>query len=39
MSLVSFHKLGVRKPYVLETAANVALSVFSRVLVEPDDEV
>jgi len=39
MSLVSAHRLGVRKPYVLETAAKVALSVFSRVLVEPEDEV
>ncbi len=38
MSLVSFHRLGVRKPYVLETAVKVALRVFSRVLVEPDDE-
>jgi hypothetical protein len=39
MSFVSFHRFGVRKPYVLETAAKVALRVFSRVLVEPDDDV
>jgi hypothetical protein len=39
MSLVSFHKLGVRKPYVLETAWKVALRVFSRVFVDPADEV
>jgi hypothetical protein len=38
-SLVSFHKLGVKKPYVFETAAKVALRVFSRVLVEPDEDV
>lgn len=39
MSLFSFHKLGVRKPYVLLTATNVALSVFSSVFVLPEDEV
>jgi hypothetical protein len=39
MSFVSFHRLGVRKPYVLEIAANVAFSVFSSVLVDPADEV
>jgi hypothetical protein len=39
MSFVSFHRLGVRYPYVLPTATKVALRVFSRVLVEPDEEV
>jgi hypothetical protein len=39
MSLVSFHRLGVRNPYELEMAAKVALRVFSRVLVEPAEEV
>lgn len=39
MSLVSFHKLGVKNPYELEMAAKVAFRVFSRVLVEPADEV
>ena len=39
MSLVSFHKFGVKNPYVLETAAKVALRVFSSVLVEPEDAV
>jgi len=39
MSFVSFHRLGVKKPYVLDTAAKVALSVFSSVLVEPEDDV
>jgi hypothetical protein len=39
MSFVSFHKLGVRKPYVLPTATKVALRVFSRVLVDPEEAV
>ena len=39
LSLVSFHKFGVKKPYVLPTATNVAFKVFSRVLVEPEDDV
>ena len=39
INLVSFHRFGVRNPYVLPTAMNVALSVFSRVLVEPEEEV
>jgi hypothetical protein len=39
MSFVSFHRLGVRYPYVLPTATKVALRVFSRVLVEPDEDV
>lgn len=39
LSLVSFHKFGVKKPYVLPTATNVAFNVFSRVLVEPEDDV
>ena len=38
-SLVSFHKLGVRNPYVLVMAVNVALSVFSSVLVDPEEAV
>jgi hypothetical protein len=36
---VSFHRLGVRNPYVFATATKVALRVFSRVLVEPDEAV
>jgi hypothetical protein len=39
MSLVSFHRLGVKYPYVLPTATKVAFKVFSRVLVEPEEEV
>lgn len=39
MSLVSFHRSGVRYPYVFPTAEKVALRVFSRVLVDPVDEV
>lgn len=39
MSLVSFHKLGVKYPYVLAAATKVAFKVFSRVLVEPEEEV
>ena len=39
MSTVSFHRFGVRKPYVLPTATNVAFSVFSSVFVEPAEEV
>jgi hypothetical protein len=39
MSFVSFHRLGVRYPYVLPTATKVALRVFSRVLVEPEEDV
>lgn len=39
MSLFSFHRLGVKKPYVPETAENVALSVFSSVFVEPAEAV
>lgn len=39
MSFVSFHRLGVRNPYVLEMAAKVAFRVFSSVLVEPADDV
>jgi len=39
MSFVSFHKLGVRYPYVFPTATKVALRVFSRVLVDPEEEV
>ena len=38
-SLVSFQRLGVRKPYELDTAVKVALRVFSWVLVEPAEEV
>ena len=39
MSFVSFHRLGVKIPYVLPIATKVAFSVFSRVLVEPLEEV
>lgn len=39
MSFVSFHRLGVKKPYVLDTATKVALSVFSSVLVDPAEDV
>jgi hypothetical protein len=37
-SFVSFHKFGVRKPYVFDIATKVAFNVFSRVFVEPADE-
>ena len=33
------HNSGVKKPYVLDRASNVALTKFSRVLVLPLDEV
>ena len=39
ISLVSFHKFGVRNPYELPTAMKVAFNVFSSVLVEPDEDV
>ena len=34
-----FHRFGVKNAYVLPTAAKVALRVFSRVLVEPEEAV
>lgn len=39
ISLLSFQRLGVRKPYELPTATKVALRVFSSVFVLPADDV
>lgn len=39
ISFWSFHKLGVRKPYELPTATNVAFRVFSNVFVLPAEDV
>jgi len=38
-NLVSFHRFGVKNPYVFATATNVALSVFSSVFVDPAEAV
>ena len=39
LSVASFHRFGVRKPYVLPTATKVAFNVFSSVFVDPAEEV